>query len=262
MILQNGNYVGKYSRKFVRRWVNQIYFLVVQSPPCVLLMEVRPKQFGLRCIATNLVPQTPLCFSPIFTDTQGTKEGRVGESPFFYNDSTNLAGPDMVPWVNSFVNEKSPTLTSINKFLKESSRGNAHSSLKSNNEVRCLGYYRQHMANEGISERASNIILSSRREGTNSNYCSSWNKWASWCDKHKFDPFRRTLKWVLYFLAELFQQGYQYRSVFSHRPAISPFHEGIDGKVFMRVHRLAHLSGESLTKGYHNTDALAFGMSN
>ena len=33
------------------------------------------------------------------------------------------------------------------------------------------------MANEGISERASNIILSSRREGTNSNYCSSWNKW-------------------------------------------------------------------------------------
>ena len=135
MILQNGNYVGKYSRKFVRRWVNQIYFLVVQSPPCVLLMEVRPKQFGLRCIATNLVPQTPLCFSPIFTDTQGTKEGRVGESPFFYTDSTNLAGPDMVPWVNSFVNEKSPTLTSINKFLKESSRGNAHSSLKSNNEL-------------------------------------------------------------------------------------------------------------------------------
>ena len=118
------------------------------------------------------------------------------------------------------------------------------------------------MANEGISERASNIILSSRREGTSSNYCSSWNKWASWCDKHKFDPFRRTLKWVLYFLAELFQQGYQYRSVFSHRPAISPFHEGIDGKVFMRIHRLAHLSGESLTKGYQNTDALAFGMSN
>ena len=79
-------------------------FSVVQSAPSLLLMEARPKQFGLRCIATNLVPQTRLCFSPIFTDTQGTKEGRVGESHFFDNDSTNLAEPDMVSRVNSFVN--------------------------------------------------------------------------------------------------------------------------------------------------------------
>ena len=74
------------------------------------------------------------------------------------------------------------------------------------------------------------LILSSRGEGTNSNYCSSWNKWASWCDKQKVDPFRCILKRVLDFLAELFEQGCQYRSMCSHRPAISVFHEGIDGK--------------------------------
>ena len=33
-----------------------IYFSVVQSVPCLLLMEARPKQFGPRCIATNLFP--------------------------------------------------------------------------------------------------------------------------------------------------------------------------------------------------------------
>ena len=86
------------------------------------------------------------------------------------------------------------------------------------------------MAKERISERASNLILLSRREGTNSNYCSSWNKWASWCDKQKVDPFRCTLKWVLDFLAKLFDQGYQYTSVCSRRSAISAFHEGTDGK--------------------------------
>ena len=149
-----------------------ICFLVVQSAPSLLLMEARPKQFGLRCFATNLVPQTSLRFSPIFTDTQGKKEGRVGESPFFDTDSTNLVEPDMVPTVNSFVNEKSPTLTSTFKSLKELSRETS----KSNNEVYCLDYYRQHLAKKGISERASNLILLSRREGTNSNYCSSWNK--------------------------------------------------------------------------------------
>ena len=193
-------------------------------------MEARPKQFGPRCIATNLVPQTPLCFSPIFTDTQGTREGRVGVSRFFDTDSTNLAEPDMVPTVNSFVNEKSPTLTSTFKSLKEPSRRNTHPSSKSHNKVSCLDYYRQHLAKKGISERASNLILSSRREGTNSNYCSPWNEWASWCDKLKVDPFRCTKKRVLDFLAKLFEQGYQYRSVCNQRSPISPFHEGIDGK--------------------------------
>ena len=93
-----------------------------------------------------------------------------------------------------------------------------------------LDYYRQHLARKGISERASNLILSSRTEDTNSNYCSSWNKWASWCDKQNIDPFRCTLEWVLDFLAELFEQDCQYRSVCSHRSAISALHEGIDGK--------------------------------
>ena len=171
MIPQNGNYVRKYSRKFVRRWVNQIYFLVVQSPPYLLLMEVRPKQFGLRCIATNLVPQTPLCFSPIFTNTQGSKECRVGESPFFGTDSTNVAESDMAHGNNSFVNKKSPT--SESRSFKEPSRGKTHLSSKSNNEVSCLDYYKQHLAKEGISERVSNLILSSRIECTNCNYCLS-----------------------------------------------------------------------------------------
>ena len=80
--------------------------------------------------------------SLIFTDTQGTKEGKVGENPFFDTDSTNLAGPDIVPRVKSSVNEKSPTLTSTSRFLKEPSRGNTHPSSKLNNEVSCLDYYR------------------------------------------------------------------------------------------------------------------------
>ena len=163
-----------------------------QLPACYS-MKPDPNSFAL-----DALQQIPLCFSPIFTDTQGTKEGRVGECPFFATDSTNL-----VPRVSSFVNEKSPALASTSKSLKEPSKGNTHPSSKSNNEVSCLDYYRQHLAKEGISERASNLILSSRREGANSNYFSSWNKRASWCDKKKVGPFRFTLKLVMDFLGEL-----------------------------------------------------------
>ena len=81
-------------------------------------------------------------FPPIFTYTQGTKEGRLGENPFFDTDSTNLAGPDIVPKVKSSVNENSTTLTSTSRFLKEPSRGNTHPSSKLNNEVSCLDYHR------------------------------------------------------------------------------------------------------------------------
>ena len=42
--------------------------------------------------STNTHP--PLGFSPTFTDTHGTKEGRVKESPFFDTDSTSLAQLD------------------------------------------------------------------------------------------------------------------------------------------------------------------------
>ena len=87
----------------------------------------------------KLIPT--LRFSHIFTGTQRTKEGRVGQNPFFDTDSTNLAELDMVPRVNSFVIEKSPTLTSTSKSLKETSRRSAPSSSKSNNEVSCLDYY-------------------------------------------------------------------------------------------------------------------------
>ena len=120
-----------------------ICFSVVQSVPSLLLMKAKPKSFGSRCIATNLVPQIPLRFSLIFTDTQGTKECRVEEYPFYDIHNTNLTEPNRVPKVNSFVNEKSTILTTTFKSLKEPSRENSSSSSKSNNEVSYLHHYRQ-----------------------------------------------------------------------------------------------------------------------
>ena len=36
-----------------------------------------------------------------------------------------------------------------------------------------------------------------RRNGTISNYSSSWNKWDSWCDKQKVDLFQCAIKWII-----------------------------------------------------------------
>jgi len=89
------------------------------------------------------------------------------------------------------------------------------------------------LLSQGISERTSNLITASsasRRQGTNANYSSAWNKWSSWYDKKQVDPIRCDVNKILDDLAFLFENGYKYSTICSHRSTISAFHEKIDGK--------------------------------
>ena len=69
-------------------------------------------------------------------------------------------------------------------------------------------------------------------------YC--WNKWDSWCNKHKIDTLLRVLKWLHDFLADLFVKGYKYMSVCSHRSATSAFYIVTEEKNIESTCRLAH----------------------
>ena len=93
-----------------------------------------------------------------------------------------------------------------------------------------MGCLRKRLAEEGISERASDLIVSSRREDVLSNYSSAWNKWVSWCTEQNFDPVQCNVNWILDFLAFLFESGYEYRAICTHRSATSPLHNNIVGK--------------------------------
>ena len=53
--------------------------------------------------------------------------------------------------------------------------------------------------------------------------------WDSWCQERGRDPIRGPIADVLNFLAELFEQGYQYRSLNSYQSAISSVHQKVDG---------------------------------
>ena len=86
------------------------------------------------------------------------------------------------------------------------------------------------LALEGISERASDLTVSSRREGTLSTYSSAWNKRVSWCVEQNVDPGRSNVNWILDFLAFLYESGYGYRTICTHRSAISTLHNNIVGR--------------------------------
>ena len=57
---------------------------------------------------------------------------------------------------------------------------------------------------------------------------SAWRKWASWCCERDVNPFTSNLIEILNFLVFLYEKGYEYSSINSHRSAISAYHVHID----------------------------------
>ena len=94
--------------------------------------------------------------------------------------------------------------------------------------VRGMEGFKRALEGQGVSKLAATLITNSRRSGSISNYQSAWRKWASWCCEREVDPFTSKIIEVLNFLAFLYEKGYEYSSINSHRSAISAYHVHID----------------------------------
>ena len=81
--------------------------------------------------------------------------------------------------------------------------------------------FRKTLEGEGVSKLTATLITNSRRSGSISNYQSAWKKWASWCYEREVNPFTSNIIEILNFQAFLYEKGYEYSSINSHRSAIS-----------------------------------------
>ena len=92
-----------------------------------------------------------------------------------------------------------------------------------------MGYLRDRFRGQNLSEDASKLLLASWRTKTSKSYDSLFGKWVCWCNQRDTNPISGSINEVVNFLADLFQQGYQYRSLNAYRSAISSVHERVDG---------------------------------
>ena len=76
---------------------------------------------------------------------------------------------------------------------------------------------------------ATDLALSSWRDKSTRSYNSSFNKWARWCAERDRNPISGSISDVANFLADLFEEGYQYRSINVYRSSISTTHDKVDG---------------------------------
>ena len=76
---------------------------------------------------------------------------------------------------------------------------------------------RQRYQDKEISQESTELLLASWRQKSSRSYDSVFRKWISWWSS---DPVSGPVSEVVNFLAHLFKEGYQYRSLNAYRSAI------------------------------------------
>ena len=192
----------------------------------VLQLEARPRGGGDRCFQPRLVHCEGLRQSSLVSDsslpladktTDGESGGNhsiVEYAALVSNHSGSTGGLPSPP-------------ASKNRPGNSSHRSRVHNEAGSA-RVNCLAHLRESFTSQGISTSASDLLLSSWRTKTKSNYNSLFAKWADWCQQRDRNPTSGPIKDIINFLAELYNRGYQYRSLNTYRSAISAVHSEVD----------------------------------
>ena len=200
------------------------------KPPVTILnkLEERPQELGNKCVLPELVKNVPLRIPAVQSDRENLSQNII-LSKQHDHCYTSLAFTDMVPSPFKNVNKKSTTSTSNQSPVNKPERGKSSTNSEPNTAPCSVACIRKGTESTGISEQATNLISKSRREGTRRNYRSAWTKFSSWCTQKQANPFHCSLDTILNYLAHLFSQKYEYRTINNHRSAISAFHENIEG---------------------------------
>ena len=156
--------------------------------------------------------------SPI-SDTQ-PEGSRISSS------GTSLEFPTMVPSITSEAGQRTTSHSSVtrNNTASMPERPPRHFT-----PVSHVGCIRNRCQSGHLSETATNLILSSWRDKSSRSYNSSFSKWARWCQQRDRNPVSGPISDIANFLAELYQEGYQYSSINVYCSSISMTQDKVDG---------------------------------
>ena len=194
------------------------------TAPSVRELETRPSGRSHRCLHTGLkLPSRETVHKPTLgSDSQSPVTHSLSRSSGACIGSTSLEGPSMVSNAPSNAGQSTnshPTVT------KHNANSMSEQSARHHPTVSRVGYIRQQCESSHLSQTATDLVLLSWRDKS---YNSSFGNWARWCSERDRDPLLGPTSDVANFLAELFEQGYQYSSLNAYCSAISSTHEKVD----------------------------------
>ena len=114
------------------------------------------------------------------------------------SDSTNLEHSALVPNSSGDIDRLSSSFTGRSVPTAGPLQQTSSTSPNEPAPVSRLEGIRANHSAEGISKRASTLILSGWSKGTNATYQSPWSKWHSWCVARKVNPFSCDVKFFFW----------------------------------------------------------------
>ena len=192
-------------------------------------METGSIQSGqMRCI--RLVSGLRVYLSPLLLYKQNFTEGRARKNDKHVVDNIKMEQSVLVfiPFSNVNRNTSYPPKDKQSSQRSFTERTSFDHQQKS--KVRGMENLSERLFLSGASRTGSSFIANPRKSSSTGNYESTWRKWVGWCHRRQIDPVSCEVTPVLDFLGERFNTGYEYRTIISHRSAISSYHQTIDGK--------------------------------
>ena len=190
----------------------------------LLQLEARSSGRSSGCLSTGLGPTEGVCQPSLvpYRQSIGSSSSSASSAP---SGSTSVEGSDLVSSAPGDVMGLPQADCSSSRSDPETNRL-PHGDGPSTSRVACL---RQRFSGNGLSDNATKLLLRSWRTKSAQSYDSHFRKWAGWCSERGFDPISGPASDVANFLADLFEQGYQSRSLNAFRSAISSVHDQVDG---------------------------------
>ena len=200
----------------------------VNSAPEFCQLEARSTGNGSGCFHSGLGehPRETICQSPMELGRQSPVSSSQPDGGGTGSSSTSLESTVVVSNVAPVINQQATSHSSVStsnpvSVSEQSSRHNA--------PISRVGCIRDRCQSGKLSNTATDLVLSSWRDKSTRSYNSSFNKWARWCAERDRNPISGPISDVANFLADLFEEGYQYRSINVYRSSISTTHDKVDG---------------------------------
>ena len=218
-----------------------------QSTALLHQLETGPLCSGHGCFSHFLDIFKWICLSSFLSDRKMPAEDQNG-GQLSSTNSSSMANPVLVSSAAGISGGYSNAVTRGSESSQRSIQPETSNDSAGHPAACRLESVREKHLAEGFSEKATELITASWSSGTNTAYQSAWCKWDCWCDQRKIDPFSCDIRFFVNFLAELFDQGLQHRSISAIRSAVSMTHNQIEGTPIGQ-----HPMVTRLLKGIHNS---------
>ena len=199
------------------------------EPPVTKIHVLASGPRRLCCRFPSALLEKPLrvCIPSILRNRKGTCQSKEGPVSSSYH-KTSMTNSAMVHIITLSVGSTSHNSTQSDHIVTRSLGAKAPSTGMQPTTDDDMEVFRKVLEGEGVSKLASTLIANSRRSESISDYYSAWQKWDSWCYEREVYSSTSNIIEILNFLGFLYENGYVYSSINSHRSPISVYHVHID----------------------------------